>query len=138
MANSNGKEIKFVVEGNEDTEVKALANDLKDIIKDELGYESEIISQKIESNDVKEKVIDAIAVIGLLMAIPGTYLAAMDVYDRISKKKKLDKALEIINERVKLTSSTTVKIIYPDNTVEEISEVDSVEILEQVSNRERD
>lgn len=129
------KEIGFFVQG---ADAALAADEIKKIIREELGFESRITpAPRQQADDIK--MIDpatGVALAALILAIPGTVLAVLDIKDRLSQKKKLDAALTEIDQKVIRKHKVAVKVIYPDGTVKETRVVDTVELLERVNSDE--
>ena len=124
--------IQFIVSGHE---AQDASGDIRRILKEELNYDAPV--QQEQGAGEHTKAFDPLAVAGLMLALPGAVLAAMDVKDRIQarmrKKQKLEETLERINREVTQKRETTVKIRYPDGTVKEITTVESTELLNQLN-----
>ena len=123
-------EISFIVKGQD---AETGANEIKMIINNELGYESQILAEKENNREGNTKAVDPIALSALILTIPGAILAVADLADRIKNKKKLDRTLEKIQKQVVQKKELTVKIIYPDGMIKEISAADSIDILDNFS-----
>ena len=124
------KEISFFVEGQD---AETGANEIKKIINDEFEYEPQILADKENNREGSTKAVDPIALGALILAVPAAILAVADLASRIKNKKKLDRVLEKIQKRVIQKKEVTVKIIYPNGMIKDISSVDSVEILDTFS-----
>jgi len=124
------KEISFFVKGQD---AETGANEIKKIINDEFEYEPQILADKENKPEGSTKAVDPIALGALILAVPAAILAVADLADRIKNKKKLDRVLEKIQKRVVQKKEVTVKIIYPNGMIKDISSVDSVEILDNFS-----
>ncbi len=122
--------ISFIVSGiNADIG----AEEIKQIIKDEFEYDTLITPEGEHCREGQTKAVDPISLGALILAIPGAILAVTQLRDRIKKKGKLDLALGKIREQVVCKKKVTVKIKYPNGMIKEISSVDSVEILDNIS-----
>ena len=121
------QEISFFVQGRD---AETGANEIRRIINDELEYEPQIIADKENDPAGDTKGVDPIALGALILAVPAAILAVADLASRIRNKKKLDRVLEKIQKRVVQKKEVTVKIIYPNGMIKDISAVDSVEILD--------
>ena len=128
----NEEGIRFMVSGHDAQEASA---DIRRILKEELDYEAPV--QQEQGAQDTTKAFDPVSVGGLILALPGAVLAAMDVKDRIQarmrKKQKLEKTMERINREVTHKRETTVKIQYPDGTVKETTTVETTELLNQLT-----
>ena len=121
------QEISFFVQGRD---AETGANEIRRIINDEFEYEPQIIADKENDPAGDTKGVDPIALGALILAVPAAILAVADLASRIRNKKKLDRVLEKIQKRVVQKKEVTVKIIYPNGMIKDISAVDSVEILD--------
>ena len=124
------QEISFFVQGRD---AETGANEIRRIINDEFEYEPQIIADKENDPAGDTKGVDPIALGALILAVPAAILAVADLASRIRNKKKLDRVLEKIQKRVVQKKEVTVKIIYPNGMIKDISVVDSVEILDTFS-----
>jgi len=123
-------EIRFIVKG-QDAETEA--KEIRRIINDEFEYEPQISADKKNDPRGDTKAVDPISLGALILAVPAAVLSISDLAARIKNKKKLDRVLENIQERVVQKKEVTVKIIYPNGMIKDISSVDSVEILDDFS-----
>ncbi len=124
------QEISFFVQGRD---AETGANEIRRIINDGFEYEPQIIADKENDPAGDTKGVDPIALGALILAVPAAILAVADLASRIRNKKKLDRVLEKIQKRVVQKKEVTVKIIYPNGMIKDISAVDSVEILDTFS-----
>ncbi len=122
--------ISFIVSGKN---AEIGAEEIKKIIKDEFEYDTQVLPEREHYHEGQTKAVDPISLGALILAIPGTILAFSQLRDRIKKKEKLDLALEKVQKQVVHKKEVTVKIKYPNGMIKEISSVDSVEILDNIS-----
>jgi hypothetical protein len=83
------KNIDFIVEGKDAEEN---ARRLAAYIRQEWGVTPAIQSFKPEMDNFRG--VDPVALVAIVLSIPSVILAALDLADRIKKKKKVDQLLE--------------------------------------------
>jgi len=121
------KGISLIVNGKDAGDA---SDEIKKIIKDVLDYDIQITAEKALTQGEQTKSADPVVIGALIFAIPGSILAAVQLADRLNKKRQLDRTLESINQRIVEKKEVTVKIQYPDGMIKELSAVDTVEILD--------
>ena len=126
----NKSNISFIVSGKN---AGIGAEEIKKIIKEEFESDIQIAQEKESCREDQTKEIDPISIGALILAIPGAILTFAQLSDRIKKKEKLDRTLDKIRKQVSYNKKVTVKIKYPNGMIKEISTVDSVEILDNIS-----
>lgn len=82
-----------------------------------------------QSSDSADSKTDPVALAAFVISIPSAILAAMDIVDRIKKKKKLDELLNKMRQLEK-TQKTTIRLISPKGEVLEISQISSGKMLD--------
>lgn len=121
------KETSFIIAG---PDAESGASEIQAIIRQELGYDPPILAGKETDYSDRTKGIDPIALAGLLLAIPGTILAVMELAGRLKKKQQLDNVLMKIRQQVVQKKRLTVKIMDPNGMIKEIDSIESSEILD--------
>ncbi len=120
--------LKFNITGDN---AKEAADELKEIIDDELGVQTDISAVKDDPTDPVTRGVDPVAVAALILAVPAAILATVDIVQRMANKKKVDAVLEKTRE-VKLSRKVDIKITLPNGTTKEVSQVDTVQIIDPV------
>ncbi len=124
-----GNGLRFMIDGKD---AEAAAVEIKEIFRETFGEEIHIIP-KSESRPNGAKSAEVLALAAIILAIPGAVLAVADIIGRLKKKKKLDQALTTVRERVITKREVTVKVIYPDGMVKHIQAVDTMNVIEMLS-----
>jgi hypothetical protein len=121
MANLN-----LIIQG---TDAEKAAKRLSDLLAE--AGENATISQ-IQSSELPEatrKVIDPIALTGVILAIPGAILAVMDLVDRIRKRKKAQALIDAA-QRVSNETNVQVNIVLPQGTIRRLDQITADELLD--------
>jgi tetratricopeptide (TPR) repeat protein/CHAT domain-containing protein len=113
---------KLGVEGEKAEET---AKDLSDFLKNELGWEPVRELQEVHSTRNMERAVDPLALAAVILALPSAVLAALDIVERMKKKKDIDKLIQWAkNQPGKIT------IITPEGTAIQLQKADSGNILD--------
>lgn len=79
--------------------------------------------------DSARKVIDPVALTGVILAIPGSVLAALDIVDRLRKRRKAAQ-LVAAAKRVRAEQRLSISIAAPDGTTWSLDQLEADDVLE--------
>jgi hypothetical protein len=115
-------DFKLYIEG-EDAEERAW--ELANLIEKELGQQPNWEQQKPPHVKEKVKAVEPISVAALILSIPSVLLAALDLVDRLKKKKKVDLLIQWAKD-----NPGEISIRTPEGTVIQLQNADSGKILD--------
>jgi phosphotransferase system HPr-like phosphotransfer protein len=103
------------------------AKALADFIEKEFGSRPQPVRQAKGMGPGKRvtRSVDPLTVAAVVLAVPATILAAMDLADRIKKKKKTDSLIQLVKEH-----PGEVTITYPDGKTIHLHKADSGALLD--------
>ena len=113
-------------------QAKDAANDFVKIIEQEFGVKPKPVTPNT-SVDQTTKGVEPLALTAVILTIPPALLAAIDLVDRIKKKKQLDTVLQKTQKIQKTKTELKIHILTPKGTKIEIHSVTSAELLDAAS-----
>jgi hypothetical protein len=118
--------LHLIIQG---AEADKAAGQLKAVLA-ESGADATIspISSAELPNEVR-RAIDPIALIGVILAIPGAVLAVMDLVDRIRQRKKAQALIDTA-ERVSNETKVQIDIVLPQGTTRRLAQCTADELLD--------
>jgi hypothetical protein len=119
-------DLRIVIDGDD---AEHVADELSAILAE--GEPSGTIARSVTASlpDPTRKLIDPVALAGVILAIPGSVLAAMDIVDRLRKRGKAEQ-LVVAAKRLRRGNRVSISISAADGTTRSLDQLQADTILE--------
>ncbi len=119
-------DLRIVVDGDD---AEHVANELSAILTDGEPAGTIVRSVNASAPDSARKVIDPVALTGVILAIPGSVLAALDIVDRLRKRGKAAQ-LVAAAKRFRSEKRVSISVAGPDGTTWSLDQLEADDVLE--------
>jgi hypothetical protein len=118
--------LHVIIEG---AQAELAADKLKGFLTDAGGTASMSRIQSSEMPEEVRRIIDPLSLIGVILSIPGAVLAAMDLVDRIRKRKHAQALIDAAN-RISNETGVQISILMPGSSPRRLDQVTADAMLD--------
>lgn len=127
------RQLELIIEGHD---AQAAADELAAEVE---GFGEEAKARSVEpdqASEVARRAIDPVSVAALILAVPGTILAVMDIADRIKKRRRATRLLERA-QQIRVARKVEIQVVTKDGakTLDGLTPDDLLDLADQVSSQ---
>jgi hypothetical protein len=119
-------ELQIVVDGQN---AEAAADELSAILAD--GEKVGVVSRSNVGSvpEPTEKVVDVVALSAVILSIPGAIMSALEIVDRVRKRKKVTQLIDTAG-RLQREMSVTIVLVAPNGTKRSLDRLSTDDVME--------
>jgi hypothetical protein len=118
--------LRIAIDGDD---AEAVAQELTAILADGASSDSITRSVEVPPHNQTTKVLDPVAVLGVILAVPSSVLAVGDIVDRIQKRKKAGELVSAAKRSCR-EKRVSIAITAPDGTTFSLDQLEVDRVLE--------